>query len=158
MSQANPNWARWIHISVLKAFQTMADANSIHMFIEGQDRKTAEQVEYIEVRTDGPHFRELSRNYFKLDYEINILFSCHMSQTVMYGPQRLAGLLEQAMQNICVYRYGDGVVDNDTLLGTLEVVMDKRNSVRTNQFGKIRSDTDLVQGTVEGTYKMHLTL
>lgn len=149
----NENWARWIQISALKVFKTMADANNIHLFIEGQGRKTKNYSEWIEFRTDGPHIRELSHNYFKIDFEINILFSCHMSKTTMYGPQILAGLIEQTMQDICIYRYGNG----DTFLGVLQIVMDKNNSVQTNQFGKIRPDTDIVQGTVEGTYKMHLT-
>jgi len=149
----NPNWARWIQISVLEVFKAMADINNIHLFIEGQERETQDYTEYIELRTDGPHIRKLSKNYYKLDFEINVLFTCHMDSTTMYGPQILAGLIEQTMQNICVYRYGDG----DAFLGELQIVMDKNNSVRTNQFGKIRSDTDLVQGTVEGTYKMHLT-
>jgi len=149
----NENWSRWIQISVLKVFQTMADDNGVHLFIEGQERKTQNYSEYIELRTDGPHIRELSKGYFKLDFEINVLFTCHMSKTTMYGPQILAGLIAQTLQSICVYRYGDG----DTFLGVLQVVMDKNNSVRTNQFGKIRPDTDIVQGTVEGTYKMHLT-
>jgi hypothetical protein len=152
----NTNWARWLTISAYKAFQTMADANDLHMFIEGQERETQDHVQYFEVRTDGPHIKKVSSNYFKLDFEINVLFSVHMSKVTMYGPQELAGLLEVAMTDICVYRYGDGSDDDDTLLGVLQLVVDKNNSVRTNQFGKIRSDTDLVQGTVEGTFKMHL--
>jgi hypothetical protein len=158
MSQANPNWARWIQISVIKVFQTMATANNVHLFIEGQERKTQNYSQYFELRTDGPHFRETSRGHFKIDFEINVLFTSHMSTTTMYTPQQLAGLLEQTMNDICVYRYGDGVDDDDTFLGVLQIVMDKRNSVRTNQFGQIRPDTDIVQGTVEGTFKMHLTL
>ena len=152
----NANWARWITISAYKTFQTMATANSLHMFIEGQERKTQNYPQYFEVRTDGPQIKILPGNNFRLDFEINVLFSVHMSQLAMYGPQELAGLLEATMTDICVYRYGDGNDDDDTFLGTLQLVTDKRNSVRTNQFGKIRSDTDLVQGTVEGTFKMHL--
>lgn len=152
----NVNWSRWIKISVLKVFQTMATANGIHMFIEGQDRETQEHVEYFEVRIDGPHIKEISHDYFKLGVEVNILFSIHMSKLTMYAPEILAGLLEQRMTDICIYRYGDGVDDDSTFLGVLQLIADKNNTVRTNQFGKIRSDTDLVQGTVEGTFKMHL--
>lgn len=152
----NANWARWITISVYKAFQAVADANSLHMFIEGQERETQDYTQYFEVRTDGPHIKKISRTYFKLDFEINVLFSLHMSKITMYEPQQLAGLLETAMIDICVYRYGDGAEDDGTFLGTLQLVVDKSNSVRTNQFGKVRPDTDLVQGTVEGTFRMHL--
>lgn len=152
----NKNWARWIAISVYKVFQAMADANNLHMFIEGQERKTQEHSKYFEIRIDGPQIKEISNRYFKLDFEINVLFSLHMSQVTMYEPQQLAGLLEQTMTDICIYRYGDGGDDDDTLLGTLCLIADKRNTVRTNQFGQVRSDTDIVQGTVEGTFKMHL--
>ena len=47
----NPNWDRWIFASVTKHFNDAAVAASIPMFVEGDSRITAEQLDYFEFRT-----------------------------------------------------------------------------------------------------------
>lgn len=122
------------------------------MFVEGVDRLTNEEDKWIEFRMDGPQTTEVSDDYFRLDVEINILWSVDIDCNEFHEPYRIAGMLVEAMTNICIYQYGDG----DALLGTLQLIQEKGSPVRSNNFGQIRSDTKIVQGTVEGTYKMHL--
>ncbi|KKN19231.1 hypothetical protein LCGC14_0947760 [marine sediment metagenome] len=154
---SNTNWPRWIYASTSKYFQEIADAYPILMYIEGVERDTKNESKWLEFRMDGPQTREISKNYFRLDVEINILWSVHLDSTDFHEQQRISGMLIEAMTDICVYKYGNGVVDDDSLLGTLILQQDPNNPVRDNNFGQVRSDTQLVQGSVEGTYRMYLS-
>lgn len=151
------NWPRWTFASASKHFSTAAAAYPIALFIEGTDRQTNTEVKWLEFRMDGPRLTEVSRNYYRLDVEINMFWSANMDQVDFHEPYRLIGLLQTAMTDICVYRYGDGPDDDDSFLGTLQLVQDRSNPIRMANFGQILPDTKIVQGTVEGTYKMYLT-
>lgn len=146
------DWARWIFASTSKYFQEIADAYPIHFFIESTERQTNEESKWIEFRIDGPQITELSHNYFRLDVEINILWSINLDDTDFHEPYRIAGALAEAMTDICIYKYGD----DESLLGTLTLRQDANNPVRCNSFGQVRPDTQLIQGTVEGSYSMFL--
>lgn len=145
----NPNWARWIYVSALKHFQAAADSYPIHLFIEGTHRDTVNKNQFIEFRTDGPQTTEVSHNYYHLDFEINILFSVDIGDDFQ-AVHRIAGWLVETMTDICVCAYGDG----DASIGTLCLKQNKSNPVRVNQFGQVRTDLQIVQGTVEGSYRM----
>ena len=106
---------------------------------------------------DGPNITEISKNYFQVDIEINMLWSFIQDYENFHEPQRITGILMAAMTNICIYRYGNSVADNDELLGTLSLLQDKKNPIRVNNFGQVRPDVKLMQGTVEGTFRMVLS-
>jgi len=154
---SNPNWQRWIYASVSKYFKTVADAYPIVMHVEGAERTSSEESKWMEFRMDGPSVTELSHNCFRLNVEINILWAVHMSSRNFHEEQRLSGALVEAMTDICIYKYGDGVDDDDSLLGTLVLIQDKNHPIRVNNFGQVRADSHLVQGTVESSYQMHLS-
>ncbi len=150
---SNANWPRWIYASTSKYFQAVADAYPVHMFLESVERDTKNESKWIEFRMDGPQTREISKGYFRLDVEINILWSVHLDSADFHDQQRILGMLIEAMTDICIYRYGD----DGSLLGTLILQQDPNNPIRGNNFGQVRPDTQLVQGSVEGTYRMYLS-
>lgn len=152
----NPNWQRWIFASASKYFQGIADAYPVQMHIEGVERTISDEEKWIEFRMDGPAVTEYSRNYYQLDVEINILWSVHMNSQDFHETKKLSGALVEAMTNICIYKYGDGVDDDDSLLGSLVLRQDKYHPIRVNEFGQVRADTHLVQGAVEASYRMIL--
>ncbi len=154
---SNANWPRWIYASTTKHFQAIADAYPISMYIEGVERDTRNESKWLEFRMDGPQTTELSKNYFRLDIEINILWSVHLDSIDFHDQQRIFGMLVEAMTDICIHKYGEGVGDDDSLLGTLILQQDLNNPIRGNNFGQVRPDTQLVQGSVEGTYRMYLS-
>ncbi len=151
------HWPRWIFASTTKYFEEIAVANDLHFFIEGTHRFTPEHQEYLEFRMDGPSVTEVSKNYFLIDVEINILWSFNQDNTSFHRASEITGILMEAMEDICVYRYGDGEHDNQKLLGTLTLRQDKKTPIRVNNFGQVRTDVKLMQGTVEGTFRMTLT-
>ncbi len=148
------NLPRWIFASASKYFSSVATNNGLHYFVEGTTRKTKEHQKYIEFRLDGPHFTQLSKNYYRIDVEINILWSFNQDDEDFHEPERLKGILIDAMQDICIYKYGDGPYDDDSFVDTLQLKQDNRTSTRANNFGQVRKDVRLMQGTVEGTYSM----
>ena len=149
------NLARWIYASTSKYFNTIALANDLHFFVEGTNRETNEQQKYIEFRLDGPSITELSKNYYRLDVEINILWSFNQDDEDFHAPERLKGILMDAMQNICIYKFGDGPNDDDSLVNTLQLKQDQRVVTRVSNFGQVRKDARLMQGTVEGSFNMY---
>ncbi len=144
----NENWIRWIYASASKIFKTMADAYPVHMFLEGTKRYTDTHSNFLEFRMSGPRITEISNGYYRLDLEINILYSIAIG-TDFHLPYKIAGKIVETMSDICVYEYNDG----DAYLGTLTL---KRQPVVVAHFGQARADTEVVQGTVEGSYVIHL--
>ncbi len=149
------NLARWLYASTSKYFNAIALANDLHFFVEGTNRETNEQQKYIEFRLDGPSITELSKNYYRLDVEINILWSFNQDDEDFHEPERLKGILMDAMQNICIYKFGDGPNDDDSLVNTLQLKQDQRIVTRVSNFGQVRKDARLMQGTVEGSFNMY---
>ncbi len=146
------NWPRWIFASISKHFNDVAILNSIPMFIEGTHRFTKSDKKYFELRIDGPNFQEVSKNYFRLDVNVNILWAFNQDDEDFHEPQRIIGFLAHAIDDICIYKYGSGVLDDSSLLGMLQLKL----GPRANNFGQVRSDVRLMQGTVEGTYRMYV--
>ncbi len=157
LCELRQHWPRWIFASTSKYFKDIADTNGLHFFIEGTHRFTPENQEYLEFRMDGPSVREVSKNYFLIDVEINILWSFNQDNESFHRTTEITGILMEAMTDICIYRYGDDEYDNGKLLGTLSILQDKKTPIRVNNFGQIRTDVKMMQGTVEGTFRMTLT-
>lgn len=136
------NWPRWIFRAVTKHFQTMADDYKINMFIEGTNRQSGEK-KHIEIRMLGPWIIELSHNYYKINVEVHIKWSINMDDEDFHEQQRLAGALLEAMSDICIYD------DSDELWNTLTLMR-----TQNNYFGQIETDSQVVQGTVEGYFEI----
>lgn len=147
---------RWIFASVTKHFNLVAVNNGLHFYIEGTHRETKDEEKYIEFRMDGPHLTQLNNKQYRFDIEINILWSFLQDHEDFHETERIKGILLRAMSNICVYKYGDGPFDDDSYLEILQLQQDGKTPTRVNNFGQVRSDVKLMQGTVEGSYKMSL--
>jgi len=143
----NANWPRWILASTSYIFKTAADAFPIHMYLEGTKRRTDTRSTFIEFRLNGPRVTEVSSDYYKLEVEINVLFAVTVEDD-FHLPQKVIGMLLETMTDVCVYKYGD----DDTLLGTLVLKRQPVNVVTGNQ-----TETEIVQGLVNGSYAMYLT-
>ena len=141
-------WPRWIFASTSKHFAGIIERAGYTFLIEGTYRDSDLQ-KFIEFRLDGPSMVRLNRSYYRLDVNINLLWSFNQDHNNIYTPARMRGLLVRAMRDICIYRYGN----NDSQLGILKL----KNTISVNNFGRVRTDVQLIQGTVEGTFEMFLT-
>jgi len=152
------NMSRWIMASVAKHFD--ARHSTIPMYIEGQPRVIKnDAVEHFELRQDGPDCTEVSKDYWRCYIEINILVMMAKSKTDAYRIRRLTGIIQKAFTKcIEVYRYGDGILDDKSYIGTLKLLQGQGEKLQTAHFGQIGSSTNQEQAIVEGHYEMFLTV
>lgn len=144
------HWNRWIHTSIAKYFSTIASANNIYIYVVGRSDEKTTTNEFIELRITGPNVTEISRNNFKINVVIDLIYSVHLIPEDGYIAQKLSGIIEDAVDDICIYKYGNGENDNGTLLGTLQL---QRKPVESNCFGQV-DDNRLIQGSVSAALQM----
>jgi hypothetical protein len=153
------NWARWIFASMAKHFDSLKQGWTF--FVEGQHRGTTDELaKHLEFRMDGPWYTELSKNTYRVYCEVNILVHAVMNDTDLYLLLKGLGVVAEAMHaGIPIYKYGDGLEDDDSLLGCMVLITDVKGKegVKTYNFGQIHQTAKIHQGTVEGHYEMFLT-
>lgn len=152
------NIERWIAASINKHFDDRKE--TYPLFIEGMHRDKITEQNQFELRIDGPYIIEECHNLFFYDYEINILVSSLINDTDLYQLHRMLGIVTAAFTDIEVYRFGNGVEDNQSLLGCLQLKQSSgiREKVQVSIFGQIEPDVKLQQATVEGHYRLTLNL
>lgn len=154
---ANPNWPRWIFASISKHFNDELTAAGLTLFIEGQHRDTKAIKDFAELRLDGPNMIEVSRNYWQLKIEVNHIVQSAMDDTNYHRIHQNVGVVAAAYtRTINVYKLGTGAQDDQSFLGCLHLLQERRDVLEINHFGQISESLKLVQATVEGHYQMHL--
>ena len=149
-------WVRWSIASLSVHFD--ANKGTYPLYIEGDERATTNLKTFGELRFDGPFIKNPSNGIYYLDIETNILVQAHMDPDDLYAGLKAVGVFAAAFVNrIKAYKYGNGINDDDTLLGCYRLMTTRNNdSVDIGQFGIIRQDTRLTQYTIEGHYRMEL--
>ena len=148
---------RWIVASVSQHFEDRRQG--IFMFIEGQLRRTSDLKDFIELRIDGPHYTELSKGFWRVYIEINVLIQSAQDKIDRYRIYKSAGVVASAFeQTISIFKFGDEVGDDDSLVGCLKLLGDKeaRERVQISHFGQIEPETGIFQSTVEAHYVVEL--
>ena len=155
----NPNWDRWIFSSMSGDFKTEFE-NDNQIFIEGTHHELPNDTELLEFRMDGPQRRQAHRGQFILYVEINILVRSFMDDDDFHKMRRLVGEVATWLgQDRCIYRYGDGTDDDESLLGTLTLKNRKPyENVRVNHFGQIDPAFRIEQATVEASFELHISV
>lgn len=154
---ANQDWDRWIFATMSYVFNT-AFTGSYEIFIEGTHKGVPSNTEYLEFRMDGPQRRKVSRGNYILYVEINILVRSYMDDTDFHKMRKSAGKVATWLENnFCIYRYGDGGRDDDTLLGTLQLInRGPKENVRVLHFGQIDPKVPIEEATVQAAFEIHL--
>jgi hypothetical protein len=154
----NPNWPRWIKASCAKHFQDRL--NPLHLFIEGSNRDTAGKRTYAEFRLDGPYSSEISKNYWQLDIDINILVVTIRDDHDNYEHERNVGIVASAFtRGIVIWKYGNSPGDDPLeKLGCLQMNPDRKDLIEIGNFGQVANDARMIQSTVESHYRLNLKL
>lgn len=153
----NKHWPRWIKASILKYVDTNKPLGAF-VYYEGQERKTSEYSAWFEVRLDGPHALERSKDQWRLVVLLNVLISCSVDRD-LYHVDRMVGELAQVLDaTIPTFKFGDGVDDNPLIsLGCLNLKTDSlRDGIVIHHYGQIEPKTKLLQATVEASYWIDL--
>jgi len=156
---SNPNWPRWIFASVSKHFTDSVSAAGLTLFIEGQHRDTRELKDFLEMRTDGPTLREVSKGFWVFRLEINILVQSAMDDKNYHRIHQDVGVAAAAFATaIDVFKLGNNPQDDQSYLGCLILIQNRSSQdyLEINHFGQIDKKTKLMQASVEGHYRMEL--
>jgi hypothetical protein len=154
-NQIHPDWVRWCYTSINKHFDGSKRAYSL--YLEGDARTLQSEAEFAELRMDGPFIEIPQKRLYYLDVEINILCQTHVDPRQHYSAQVMVGTFASAFRNqIPVYKFGDGPLDDGSLLGCFHLQRSLKEKVDISYFGVIKSDTKILQTTIEGHYRLEL--
>jgi hypothetical protein len=148
MNIPNPHWPRWIFASAADYFKQAADGIELPILIEGIDEREAEKMranDHVEFRINGPAVSELSRGYFRLDVDVNLLLTSMMGGQTRnaYDIVQQAGVFLQA--------------DDQSPVGCLTLRSGKRDAIHVIHFGQIGRDDRLRQSAVDARYHLFLS-
>lgn len=161
-TQPSPDWTRWVFASVTQHFATNVMApNNLPFITEGiheRDTSFMESPDRAEIRINGPFARELSANYWRIWVDINIMVTSNFGNPSkdVYTLERNLGLIHEfADTYIPVKRYGNGVDDDESLLGCLRPRSEDRDSIRVIHFGQLDAVDRIKQAMVDARYVMY---
>ena len=157
----NENLSRWIFISVAKHFESTASGLSLPYYVEGIHERTDDwsRADHVELRITGPAVKEVSKNYFSIEVVINFLFTQLMDASCadVYNLQRWVGAFHALMVDpVPIYKYGTGVVDDQSLIGCLPPKSKSADAVRAYYFGQADKDTRVRQAELDAVYETFL--
>lgn len=148
---------RWIIASVSQHFEDKREG--IPMYIEGQIRQTSDLKDFFELRVDGPYYTELSKGFWRVYTEINVLIQSAQDKEDRFRIYKTAGVIAAAFEQvISIFKYGDEVGDDDSLVACLKLLGDKgaRERIQISHFGQVAPATGISQSTVEAHYATEL--
>ena len=151
----NSNWPRWIFASVTNHFS----ATGYKTFVEGEPRDTWEEKDFIEVRMDGPYFLQFDSSTWEAIIEVYILIQSAMDFSNLHKIHSMCGIVASAFtSSIQVFKYGIETYDDQSLIGCLQLIQDKRDRqlLTISHFGQLAPDKLLQQAAVEGHFKITL--
>lgn len=146
----NPNWHKWIYASIAKHFVIP----NVTIFVVGDDRKTADLSEWVELRIEGPHTSEESQSSYKLDVKISLMVNVVKTAANIYRPHEIAGKLTQLMTTISVLDYGREFDPYNPF--AVQFCLPLVSSVRWAFLGQANPDVNVVQGVVSANYSVKL--
>lgn len=154
----DPNWTRWIVLSLAKHFKTKTDP--ISFFVEGENQKTADKQDYIEFRMNGPNIRNVN-GFYKFDLVVNILIVCKQTTTSILPIHNHVGIVAAAFTKfIPLYRLGPDTagVDDASFWNCLLIHEREKKEVDISHIGQINPDLPEMQAMVQGFYHMLLEI
>lgn len=157
---AKKDWPRWIHSSIAQYFSGTITVPFIVEGVDERDPTYMARADRAEVRVNGPFTQELSKNYFRLYVDVNVIVFSQMggSANTFALDDNLGSFFDAMDSVIPIYRYGTGPDDDSSLLGCLSPRPGVKDAVRVLHFGQIDKDTRLKEGMVDARYQMFLEL
>ncbi len=167
---ADANWPRYIFASVATYLKTIAADNSLPAIVEGLDERTdkyMESTDRAEIRVNGPYSQELSKDYFRLWVDVNVLLTSRMdAKKNGYEIQRFSGIFLSAMDRpIPVWNYGkqpgdfvEADPDTQIHLGCLSPRPATSESIKVLHFGQVEKTDRVKQSIVDARYVMFMEL
>lgn len=146
------NMDRWLVSSIAKHFEDVADGN-IDFMVEDQVRDSADLTNWVELRINGPEYKEWSGDEYMLNLEVDLLINVIHNPSNIYQIHEFSGLFESNCDNIRIYKYGNGPDDDDSFLFCLPLDYDMVSNIKKMYFGKA-PDTPLKRVSIMAFYEV----
>jgi hypothetical protein len=145
------NWTKWIWASGAKHFNGLRQG--VHLHIEGEPRQTGDLHEFAEFRLLGPKVKETSRGHYDFEIRINILVTVGAGDVNKFRVHEVGGIFLAAFtRTIPVLRLGIGEDDDGTQWDCFSLTRE----ASWNYYGQVDVSKNVLQGTVDGRYKMSI--
>jgi len=158
----NTNLPRWMFSSMAKHFSDVAATiPELTYYVEGIDEPESEnfQNDSVLFKMDGPIAHQGSGDVEWYTVEIMILLTdiIQLTNDNAYDIYTWAGVFQGSMLNdaLGIYRFGDGVEDDDSLICCLAPDPSVRNNVRVVSYGQIDKDLRIKQVSINGRFVLH---
>jgi hypothetical protein len=160
---ADPNWTKWIRSSLGDYLLSVATENNVPVIIEElHDRDTGFMQSPLrcEVRINGPFTQELSRGYYRVYVDANVLVTSRKDVKQGYAHLAILGQLHSAMDMaIPIFKHGlEAGDDSNVELGCLTPRPGKSDAIKVLSFGQVEKTDQIVQNAVDARYVMFLTV
>jgi hypothetical protein len=152
----NKNWGRWCFAAASKYFENNKAGRTL--IFEGDDYgDDISQKDRAEFRMDGPDVTELSRGFYRLDFEINLAVSCVRDDIDTHKIHRETGFYASLFKDIPVYKFGDTADDDPNVyVGCLNLRQEYDQKIFITHLGQIEESTRVLQATIEAHYRIQL--
>lgn len=152
----NHNWSRWINASVAKAVKKACDLSQIHLYVEGAPSDTDNELDWIELRINGPKWNGGSKGEWSCDVEINLLILSKPNQVNGYRFLDNIGVAANVLSlPIPVIRLGNRTQDDQVTITCLQLKSRDGEKLKTNQLGRIMATAPMMRATVDGVFYGH---
>lgn len=141
--------------SIVKYFSDVSLAIPLPLLVDGIDEREQEKLHYdhAELRITGPYSNELSRDYWRILVDVNILLTELMDKINAYDLQTWCGAYGNAMDGpINVYKYGSESGDDGSWVFCLTPVHGKIDPNRVLHFGQLGRTERIRQSMIDGHF------
>ena len=155
------NWTRWCFASVATLFKGIAKDANIPALVEGLDERMTDFMEApnrVEIRMSGPFTKELSKDYYELGVDVNLLLTSRYEVNGnQYDILKAAGVFHAAMYDpIPILKYGDQEGDDQSLVGCMLLRDGKNDAVRVFHFGQTDQTVRQKQVMIDARFVTYL--
>lgn len=145
----NSNWTRWIVASIASHFN-LYKGDLIYRVEGGVADKHV--LKYLELKYDGPHYAEISRNYTQVSMDIALFLQIPKDDD-LYSLTNYIGNVLTGFSDINVYRLGEDSESDSSLFACLRPI----GPIRTATFDQTMKGVEVKQALIESRYEMELT-
>ena len=156
----NPNFPRWVRISIGKHFKTVANSLGLPLQIAGVDDPDSDifqAAQRSELRIKGPSIKTHDKGIFTTYSYVNVLFTevaGEEGQNVYSIVDKVGEFQVRMFDAIEVKRFGNGTQDDGTTIGCLELVSGKNDPVELFDFGQLTDNDRVRQLMLDASYYM----
>ncbi len=151
----DPKLERWIQTSLNTHFN--AGKGGYTLFLEGNEINLGDLPAYVELRINGPRYKEVSRSNFLIELEVNLACSVKFGANAYELANMLGHFRNLCDQTIPVSKYQD--TDPAEFVGCFILRNDEPNPIDIVNWGMVNVGAGpirMMHATIDAYYKMEI--